>query len=393
MTRARQILNFLVIFALILALSHFYMYERICYYLQLADGQRLFAGLVLGGFALLTWVALPLGRALPRAAATAMAWIAYPWMGIALLLFTALVATDIVWLLLNLLPVSDLPEPYIVLQHCFGVVALSVVCLLGGLALWNGLRPARVNDLTVTLKRLPRSLDGLRIVQITDLHIGPMINGNWLRRVVEKINALKPDLVVITGDLVDGSVNELRGHVAPLADLQTAYGTYFVTGNHEYYSGAEQWCAYIASLGVRVLRNERISIPPEAEGDSFDLAGVDDWASRHFRGGGANLSKALAGRDPDKALILLAHQPAAAHEAASHGVDLQLSGHTHAGQIWPFTYLVYLQQPYRVGLYRYNDTEMQVYVSPGTGYWGPPMRLGTSAEITHITLRSGAAET
>jgi predicted MPP superfamily phosphohydrolase len=391
MSRTRQILIFLAVFAAILVASHFYIFERLSYYLQPTENQRLFMAALLGGLSLSTLVALPLGRILPRAAATVLAWIIYPWMGIALLLFTTLLATDMVWLLLQFVPANHLPEPQVLLQHYLGIVALGVTGLLGGFSLWKGLRTVTVKPLTIALKRLPQSLDGLRIVQITDLHVGPLIKGNWLRRVVDKVNALKPDLIVITGDLVDGSVAELRQHVAPIADLRAPHGTYFITGNHEYYFGAEEWCAHVASLGIHVLRNERISIAAGSANESFDLAGVDDWGSRHFPGEGPDLSKALAGRDPNKVLVLLAHQPAAVDEAAAQGVDLQLSGHTHGGQIWPFTYLVYLQQPYSKGLYRHNDTQTQVYVSPGTGFWGPPMRLGTSAEISHITLRSGAS--
>ncbi|MDB5989398.1 MAG: putative integral rane protein [Herbaspirillum sp.] len=390
MSHLRRLIVFLTIFAFILAASHFYMFERLSYYLQMTESQRLFTALLLGGFACLTLIALPVSRLLPRKAAVILAWISYPWMGIALLMFITLLITDMVWLLSQMIPANHLPEPRVLLQHYLGVVALSVTGLLGGLALWKGLGSVTVKPLTIALNRLPQSFDGLRIVQLTDLHVGPLINGRWLRRVVDKVNALKPDVIVITGDLVDGSVEELRRHVAPLADLRAQHGTYFITGNHEYYSGVDAWCNHIASLGVRVLRNERVSITSGSADESLDLAGVDDWASRHFPGEGPDLAKALAGRDTDKALILLAHQPAAAHEAAAHGVDLQLSGHTHGGQIWPFTYLVYLQQPYTTGLYRHNGTQTQVYVSPGTGFWGPPMRLGTTAEITLITLRSVA---
>lgn len=383
-------LTFLGIFAFMLASSHFYMYERISYYFQLPLLQDILVGSILGGLALLTLMAIPLTRLLPRKFAIILSWIIYPWMGIALLMFITLLATDLIWVLLKLITQNHLPEPEIreLLRHYFGIVALGVTSLLVMFSFWKGLQPVSVKKLSITLKRLPQSLDGLRIVQITDLHIGPLINGKWLRRIVDKVNALKPDVIVITGDLVDGSVEELRHHVAPLAHLQAKYGSYFVTGNHEYYSGVEEWCTYIASLGVRVLRNERVSIMDDLSNESFDLVGVNDWASDHFPGEGPNLDKALAGRDPNKVVILLAHQPAAIHEAASHGVDLQLSGHTHGGQIWPFTYLVYLQQPYTKGLYRYNDTATQIYISPGTGFWGPPMRLGTSAEITHITLRT-----
>jgi len=285
---------------------------------------------------------------------------------------------------------DHLPEPSVLLQRCFGVVSLSLTAFLIFFALWKGLRPVVVKPLTIHLKRLPPALNGFRIVQITDLHIGPLIGGGWLKKIVETINGLKPDLVVITGDLVDGSVAELRHHVAPLADLKAKHGVYFITGNHEYYSGVEAWCEHITSLGLHVLRNQRVSIPAGAgHENSFDLVGVNDWMGRQFPSGGPDLPKALLGRDPSKALILLAHQPAAVEEASTFGVDLQLSGHTHAGQIWPFTYLVHLQQPYRVGLHRHKKTGTQIYVSPGTGFWGPPMRLGTAAEITLITLQSG----
>lgn len=388
-SRAKHIFIFLGIFALILGASHFYMFERISYYLQMTGNQRVILALLLGGLCLLTLIALPLSRMLPRRAATVLAWAIYPWMGIALLMFITFLATDLAWLLLRLVPTNHLPEQRALLQYCFGVVALGITGLLVGHALWKGLGPVKVKPVTVTLSRLPSSLDGFRIVQITDLHIGPMINGNWLRQIVDKVNALKPDLIAITGDLVDGSVKELRHHVAPLADLHAQHGTFFVTGNHEYYSGVEQWCDHIASLGIRVLRNECESIPAGLQDDtSFDLAGVEDWASRHIPGNGADLTKALTGRNPNKALILLAHQPAAVDEAAAEGVDLQLSGHTHGGQIWPFTYLVYLQQPYTKGLYRHGNTDTQIYISTGTGFWGPPMRFGTTAEITQITLRS-----
>jgi predicted MPP superfamily phosphohydrolase len=296
---------------------------------------------------------------------------------------------DAGWLVTKFVSPAPMHDPArrAFIQRLFGIAALGATGLLGGFSLWNGLRPVTVKPLSVTLNRLPKPLDGLRIVQITDLHIGPMVGGNWLRQVVDQVNALKPDMIAVTGDLVDGSVEELTAHVAPIDNLKASLGVYFITGNHEYYSGVEAWCAHIAKLGLRVLRNERVSITVSS-GDSFDLAGVDDWRSRQFAGEGPDLPKALAGRDQNKTLILLAHQPAAISEAAQHGVDLQLSGHTHGGQIWPFKYLVYLQQPYVEGLHRHRDTGTQIYVSPGTGFWGPPMRFGTTAEITHIILRA-----
>jgi len=390
MARIKQIIIFLGIFALILVATHFYMFERISYYLELSESARIAAAFLLSGLSFLTLISLPLSRILPRPLASILAWVIYPWMGIALIMFVTFVVTDILWLTLQFIPPNRLPPSPLFLQYYFGVIALGITGLLSVFALWKGLASVTVKPLSVRLNRLPASFDGLRIAQITDLHIGPLTGGTWLQKVVDKVNALKPDIIVITGDLVDGSVEDLRHHVAPIADLRARYGIYFITGNHEYYSGVEEWSTYVTQQGIRVLRNERVSISTGLSGESFDLAGVDDWGSRHFPGASPDLSKALAGRDAKKALILLAHQPAAIDEAAAHGVDLQLSGHTHGGQIWPFNYLVYLQQPYLQGLYRHPHTSTQIYISPGTGFWGPPMRLGTLAEITHITLRAGS---
>jgi uncharacterized protein len=197
-----------------------------------------------------------------------------------------------------------------------------------------------------------------------------------------------PDVVAITGDLVDGTVDELRDAVAPLGSLKAKYGVFFVTGNHEYFSGARAWVEELSRIGIRVLRNERVSIGEV--GAAFDLAGVDDRSARRFSddGHGEDLAKALSGRDEARAVVLLAHQPRTVLDAAAFGVDLQLSGHTHGGQIWPFGALVRLQQQFLAGLARHRDT--LIYVSRGTGYWGPPMRLFAPAEITQIVLRSAA---
>lgn len=386
MTRIEHLITFLGLFAAVLAAAHLYLWARISHYLHLSPDQRNVLALIFGALAVLSLISLPISRLLPREIAAIMAWVIFPWMGIILLMVVVMFATDMIWALVKFASPGYDPERRLLIQRGFGLAALGTTALLGGYSLWNGLRPITAKPLTVTLKRLPKSLDGLRIAQITDLHVGPMVGRKWVRQVVDKVNALKPDLIAVTGDMVDGPVEELSGHVAPLADLTAPLGVFFVTGNHEYYSGVEPWCAHFANLGLRVLRNERVSIKTGLQEDSFDLAGVDDWRSRQFPGEGPNLPKALAGRDPHKTVILLAHQPAAVDEASLHNVDLQLSGHTHGGQIWPFKYLVYLQQPYVEGLHQHRDT--QVYVSPGTGFWGPPMRFGTAAEITHITLRA-----
>jgi predicted MPP superfamily phosphohydrolase len=262
---------------------------------------------------------------------------------------------------------------------------LAAGAALGALAVRSGLGQVAVRSVDVELERLPSELDGLVIAQLSDVHVGPTIGRDFVERIVARTNELDPDVIVITGDLVDGSVAALRDAVAPLSELRARHGVYFVTGNHEYYSGAPAWCEELSRLGVRVLRNERVRIGGAAA--SFDLAGVDDFSARGFgRGHGADLARALDGRDPTRELVLLAHQPRAIFEAEQAGVGLQLSGHTHGGQLWPWNYLVRLQQPAVSGLSRFGKA--QLYTSNGTGYWGPPMRLGAPAEITRIVLRS-----
>jgi predicted MPP superfamily phosphohydrolase len=262
-----------------------------------------------------------------------------------------------------------------------GVAASALLLGIGGIASARG--PVALRRVRVELRRWPEKLAGFTIAQLTDVHVGPTIDGDWLRDVVRRTNEAKPDLVVITGDLVDGSVEALREHVAALADLRAPHGVFFVTGNHEYYSGVDAWIAELERLGVRVLRNEHVTL---GDGDArFDLAGVDDWASRRFGNGhGPDLKKALAGRDAAREVILLAHQPKQAPEAAELGVGLQLSGHTHGGQIFPWGLFVRFDQPFVAGLDRLKD--LLVYTSRGTGYWGPPMRVGAPSEIALLEL-------
>jgi predicted MPP superfamily phosphohydrolase len=265
-------------------------------------------------------------------------------------------------------------------------VAGGAALLAGGatsFGVWRAYHPPEISELAVRLPRLPRALDGLSIVQLTDIHVGNMVERRFLDELVQRTNALRPDLVAITGDLVDGGVATLGSAVAALAKLHSRYGTFFVTGNHEYYSGEREWMAYLERLGIQVLRNRHVRIGDSSA--SLDLIGVDDWGTRR-NGGGYDLDAALAGRDPDNAAVLLAHQPANFREAASRGIGLQLSGHTHGGQIFPFTLAVSLAWEYSAGLYQAGDSH--IYVSRGCGFWGPPMRVASPPELVKTVLTS-----
>jgi predicted MPP superfamily phosphohydrolase len=275
------------------------------------------------------------------------------------------------------------------IARILGTLALG---LSGGLALLGmrtALGPVEIKQVRVQLRRLPRAQHGTRIVQLTDMHVGPTRGRAFVEEIVRRTNELSADIVAITGDLVDGSVNDLREAVAPLGDLRARFGVFFVTGNHEYFSGAEEWSQELRRIGLRVLHNERVTIGEGAA--AFDLAGVDDYSAQRYGGvpHSQALARALAGRDPQRELILLAHQPRSIVLGEPLGVGLQLSGHTHGGQMWPFNYLVRLQQPFVAGLFRHGGS--QIYVSRGTGYWGPPMRLAVPPEITEVTLESAPA--
>ncbi|MEJ7601183.1 MAG: metallophosphoesterase [Kofleriaceae bacterium] len=320
-------------------------------------------------------------------------WFAWPvFVGWALFGFTflAVVLSDLgrilVWLVRRARrsPAMDPSRRQALARITGGVVGTAVVGHVG-FGMIQALGDAEVVDVPVTLDRLPRALDGFTIVQLTDVHVGGTIGRTFVSELVARTNALAPDLIALTGDFVDGSVDELREAVAPLAELRAPHGVFFVTGNHEYHAGAEPWVAHFETLGIRVLRNARASIT--RDGASFELAGIEDHAARRY-GRPADLARALAGRDPARAVVLLAHQPRQVHEAAKHGVDLQLSGHTHGGQVWPWHYLVAAQQG---GLLagRYTVANTQLYVSRGPSYWGPPVRVVAPPEITRVNLRAG----
>jgi len=335
-------------------------------------------------FAVLVPVTVVAIRSLPRAVSSPVSWVTFSWMGLLLYLFLLTLLTDAgrgVAALFAALPSDPARRLFLSRMIAAGVGATSGLIGLGGAI--NVARGFDVRRVRVPLAKLPKSASGYSIVQITDMHVGPTIGRGFVEGVVRQTNALRPDMIVITGDLVDGSVEQLRELVEPLRDLRAKDGVFFVTGNHEYYSGADAWIAHITTLGIRVLRNERVDVR-----GLFDLAGVDDSSSaRMLPGHGQDVAKAMEGRDASRAVVLLAHQPKAVREARRAGVDLQLSGHVHGGQLIPFNWLARIDQPFIAGLYRLDET--WVYVSTGTGYWGPPMRVGPGAEITRIELVTG----
>ncbi len=264
-----------------------------------------------------------------------------------------------------------------------GAVSAGVVAGAAGatgMGLTRAMGSERVVRVEAPLARLPASMDGYTMVQLSDLHIGTTRGPDWLAEVVARVNSLAPRAVAITGDLVDAPVSIIESEVESLRKLKAPDGIFFVTGNHEYHSGADAWCDHLGSLGLRVLRNERVTL-----GKSLDLAGIEDpYGAR--RGRPPDLAAALSGKDPSRTVILLAHRPRAVLDAARLGVDLVLSGHTHGGQFWPMSHFVALSEPYLAGLHRHKGT--YIYVNQGTGFWGPPLRIGTFPEITHLTLRA-----
>lgn len=273
---------------------------------------------------------------------------------------------------------ADLTRRLFVARTVGGAAAAAALGTVG-VGTYGVLRGPRVKRVQVPLARLPRAAHGFRIAVVSDIHLGPILGRAHTTRIVETVNRTQPDLIAIVGDLVDGTVHDLGPAAEPLRGLRARHGSFFVTGNHEYFSGAQQWVDHVRELGIEPLENARRALP------YFDLAGVNDVQGTS-EGHGPDFRKALGDRDRSRTAVLMAHQPIVIHEAVRHGVDLQLSGHTHGGQLWPGNYIAELANPTVAGLERYGDT--QLYVSRGAGAWGPPVRVGAPSDITVVELAS-----
>ncbi|MCH7868031.1 MAG: metallophosphoesterase [Myxococcales bacterium] len=376
---------FLVIFLSVLGGAHYYIVKRIALDPSWPPGV---AGVAVATMALGLGALIAQGFLRRRLGVISkgLSWTAYVWLGVLFYLFLTTAFFDLATGVLTLFA-TESRDLFTSLPFLRGrallVVGVTLVASLAALRI--GLEPPITKRIEIALERFPESLEGFRIVQISDVHIGPLLDERFSALVTERVNALEPDLIVVTGDLVDGRVKRIASQVEPFRGLRADHGIYFVTGNHDFYSGADDWVSLLTSYGWHTLRNRSVSIG--SDGAQFELVGVDDPHGAMLDGGGGeDLSLALSKVDPDRAVVLLAHDPSTFKRASKERVGLQLSGHTHGGQIWPFRWVVRASVPWVAGHYRAGAS--QLYVSCGTGFWGPPMRLGTRSEITELTLRS-----
>ncbi len=375
-------MNRLVLFSLS-ALLHAYIGWRLIP--SLTDWPRLTTLLVT--MLLASYVLLHLGWQFRRRShrfADQLSWASMTAMGLFSSLFVLTLLRDVFLLLAVLFAWTlsfTLPASVAIDSAVFVPIAALAVTAIG---MWNARRTAAVVRVDVPIAGLAEALQGFTIAQITDIHVGPTIKGPYVDNIVDAVNKLNADMVAVTGDLVDGSVKDLARHVAPLARLSSRHGTFFVTGNHEYYSGANAWIAELRRLGLQVLLNEHVVLQHDAA--ALVIAGVTDVTAHHFDPAHRSSPQQAIANAPRRARVrvLLAHQPRSANETSKAGFDLQLSGHTHGGQFWPWNFFVRFQQPFTAGLHRLRN--LWVYVSRGTGYWGPPKRFGAPSEITQLRL-------
>ena len=368
---------FLAIVATVLGLSAFYVGMRFIAWSTWAGAHR---GIVWMALALVVGVQF-LGPYLYRVVPDRtnrffiLHWIVYMTLGVlaSVTLYTAF--ADVLTALLAPAGITGDAEPWIVGALLFGTI------VIGGV---QAISAPRVYQIEIPIANLAPAFDGYRLAQLSDVHLGPTLGRKFLERAVATVNTLVPDAVALTGDFVDGTVSRLREAVAPLADIRARDGIYFVPGNHEYYWGAPAWLDEFRRLGARTLLNEHVVVA--RGGAALVLAGVTDHSAGHMVAGHVcDPHKALRGAPADAPRVVLAHHPASFRAIADAGADLQLSGHTHGGQFFPFSLLVKLTHRYYKGLRRHG--RLWIYVSRGAGYWGPPLRFGVPAEVTLIVLR------
>ncbi|MFL6144145.1 MAG: metallophosphoesterase [Labedaea sp.] len=402
---------FIALLGVLVVLLHLYLWRRLVRDPLRPGRARRICGFVLAGLAVLTFGALVGSRLVGPAMARWFAWPGFLWLALLVYLFLFLALLELPrlalrgWARRGPLVASATTEPALAQatepagtgaagpaaagtsRRLFLARASAVVAGVGSAGvvsagLVSALGPPDLIRLSVPLRRLDPGLAGFRIAVVSDIHVGALLGRKHTERIVAMINETEPDLIAIVGDLVDGSVDALGHAVEPLRDLVAPHGSFFVTGNHEYYSGYAPWLAELDRLGIQVLRNERTAITRGTA--AFDLAGINDVNGKSYADS-PDLERALAGRDTSRPVVLLAHQPVQVNDAAAGGVDLQLSGHTHGGQLYPFHYVVRLAQPSVAGLSKVDNTWL--YVSRGTGFWGPPVRVGAPPDITLIELR------
>jgi len=396
--------------SVLVALMHYYLWKRLVKDTTARGRLRRAGTVAVVVLALLVFATLILGRALSPEVAGWFSWPGYIWFGLVVYLFLTTLVLEVPrlflrgWLRRRPLeagastdaapPVTPAPDPdpprrpevnqsrRLFLARTTAVVAGAASTSLVGVGLGNALGPPDLLRVPVTLRRLDPAFAGFRIAVVSDIHLGPLLGRSHTERIVRMINETSPDLVAVVGDLADGTVADLGRAAEPLADLSAREGSFFVTGNHEYFVEPEAWVRELDRLSVHPLRNERTTIT--RGGASLDLAGVTDLSGRSVDDG-PDFGRALDGRPSDRPVVLMAHQPVQVDDAAARGVDLQLSGHTHGGQMYPFHHVVSLAQPSVAGLSKVDDTWL--YVTRGAGFWGPPVRVGAPPDITVIELR------
>jgi predicted MPP superfamily phosphohydrolase len=384
---------FVGIILLITGLIHLYLWKRLVRDTTPAGRWRRAGGIAIIVLGLL----IPATLIGARLGLGKLTWPGYLWLAVMFYLLVILALLEIPMLIAKRLatrrPVHagaapppaepegpESPDRRLLLARGAAIFAGLTAASLTGYGVRTALSAPRVDRVRIDLAKLPRTMDGLRIATVSDIHLGPLAGRAHAERIVSVINSVDADIVAVVGDLVDGTVAELGAAAEPLRGIRSRLGAYFVTGNHEYYSGVDEWVAEIARLGMRPLRNERLEL------EGIDLAGVNDLAGGDT--GGPDFDAALANRDRSRPVVLLAHQPVVVEDAARHGVDLQLSGHTHGGQIVPFNLIVHLEQPVVSGYGSFDGT--QLYVTNGAGFWGPPVRVGAPPQVTLVELRSNA---